>query len=439
MLDYYLRLALVSFRRHWLLTALMVVAIAVGVAMTMTAYTVLDVMSRDPIPEKSHELFAVQLDNGGPRSRKPGDDELPAQLTYRDAMAFLKARVAKHQVAMHQIELRVMPADPAQKPYSIVGRATSADFFGMFEVPMLYGHGWSESHDADGASVVVLSKKLNERLFAGANSIGRSMDLSGARYQVIGVTDQWDPKPRFYDVIGGQNFDEGEDAFLPLSLTVDQKMPTSEYEYCDAGPPGETFDDLLRSECVWLQFWVELPTRSDVAGYQDFLNNYARVQQQSGRFTWAPNTRLRNVRDWLIAQKVVPNDARLSVLVAFGFLTVCLVSASGLMLAKDFSRAAEFGVRRALGASGRHIFAQNIIESGVIGVFGGTCGVLLTLLALWALRALFPGGMGRIAQLDAPLFAATLTLAVVATLLTGFYPAWHSMRVNPALQIKGGS
>jgi hypothetical protein len=61
MLDYYFRLALVSLRRHWTLTVLMVVAIAVGVALTMTAYTVLSVMSRDTIPWKSSQLFAVQL------------------------------------------------------------------------------------------------------------------------------------------------------------------------------------------------------------------------------------------------------------------------------------------------------------------------------------------------------------------------------------------
>jgi putative ABC transport system permease protein len=438
MLDYYFRLAFVSLRRHWMLTVLMVLAIAVGVALTMTAFTVLSVMSRDPIPWKSSQLFAVQLDNGGPRSRKAGDNEPPAQLTYRDAMALLDARRAKHQVAMHQIILRVTPVDSSLKPYSIAGRATSADFFQMFDVPMLYGHGWPEGHDQADAAVVVLSKRLNERLFSGRNSVGQSVNLSGANYEVVGVTDQWDPKPRFYDVIGGQNFDEGEDAFLPLSLTIDRQLSTTEYEYCDAGPPGETFGDLLRSECVWLQFWAELPNQSDVIAYRTFLSNYAHDQQQSGRFAWPPNVRLRNVRDWLVAQKVVPNDARLSVLVAFGFLIVCLVSASGLMLAKDFARAGELGVRRALGASGRNIFSQTMVESSVIGLLGGTGGLLLTLTALWALRELFPGGMARIAQLDAPLFATTFVVAVAAALATGFYPAWRSMQINPALQIKGG-
>jgi putative ABC transport system permease protein len=439
MVGYYLRLALVSFKSRWMMTMLMIVAIAVGVAITMTAYTVLNVMSSDPIPWKSNQLFAVQVDNGGSRSRKGGDDEPPTQLTYQDAMALMRIGSPKRRVAMYQIELTVTPPDRGgQKPFPVAGRAISGEFFRMFDVPMLYGHGWDELHDSQALDVVVLSKRLNERLFAGRNSIGETVDLNGSSYHVIGVTDYWDPKPRFYDVIGGQKFEEGEDAFMPLTRSIADQMGTSGYEYCDAGPSGKTFEDLLHSECVWIQFWVELPTPADVVSYRNVLINYSRDQGKSGRFAWEPNVRLRNVREWLIAQKVVPNDAKLSVLVAAGFFLVCLISSSGLMLAKDFARAGEFGVRRALGASAQHIFIQKIVESGVAGFIGGTCGLLLTLSALWALRELFPEGMGRIAHLDGPLFAMTFMLSVVASIAAGVYPAWHSTQVNPALQIKGG-
>src|SRR5665213_2425902 len=136
MLKYYFRLSFVSFRRNSMLTLLMVVAIALGVAMTMTAYTVLYVMSRDPIPEKSSQLFSVQIDNGGPRSRTPGNSEPPDQLSYRDAIAVLNAHAARRQVAMHQLSLTVTPADRRLKAFSIFGRAVSTDFFAMFDVPM---------------------------------------------------------------------------------------------------------------------------------------------------------------------------------------------------------------------------------------------------------------------------------------------------------------
>jgi putative ABC transport system permease protein len=438
MLNYYFRLALGGFRREWRLTVLMVVAIALGVAMTMTAYTVLYVMSRDPIPEKSDQLFNVQIDNGGPRSRKPGDDEPPIQLSYRDAMALLNARAGRRQVAMHEVPLTVVPSDPHLSPVPIFGRAVSADFFPMFDVPMLFGHGWSESDDSRSAPVVVLSKKLNLQLFGGLNSVGKSLRLGDGVYRVIGVIDGWDPKPRYYDVVGGQNFEEGEDIYLPLSVTVEHKIYTSEYVWCYTDSSGSTFDDLRRSECVWWQFWVELPQARDVARYRQFLDSYARDQQRSGRFTWPPNNRLRNVREWLVSQKVVPDDAKLSVIVAFGFFVVCLVTALSLMLAKEFGRAPRLGMRRALGASRRNIFAQVIVESGLVGALGGACGLGLVIVSLWTIRILFPAGMSRIAQMDGMLVAMTIAFAVVATLIAGIYPAWVSMRIPPALQIKGG-
>jgi putative ABC transport system permease protein len=439
MLSYYFRLAIAGIKRNPVLTVLIVAAVSFGVAMTMAAFTILYVMAGDPIPRKSSQLFAVQIDSGGPESRKPADPEPATQLTYRDALALLNAHAAKRQAAMYETSMAVVPGNPAIKPFSVFVRVTSPDFFAMFDVPMLYGHNWDQSNETQTGPIVVLDKKLNDRLFAGTNSVGQSVQLNGAGYQVIGVTDHWDPKPRFYDVIGGQNFEEGDDAYLPLALSIGRGLSTAEYVTCQPGqPPGPSFADMLRSECVWLQFWVQLAQPADVAEFRTFLTNYSRDQERSGRFAWPPNARLRNVREWLVAQKVVPDDARLSVIVASGFFAVCLLSALGLMLAQALGRSGEFGVRRALGASGRDLFSQVVVESGVVGLLGGACGVTLTLLSLHALRELFPGGMGRIAQMDTSLFVTTIVLALTATVIVGFYPAWRSMRVAPALQMKGG-
>lgn len=436
MLKYYLRLALVGIRRNPGITTLITLAIALGVALTMAAYTVLYVMSRDPIPEKSAQLFAVQIDNGGPKSRAAGDNEPPQQLSYRDANALLAGHKAVRQAAMHQVSLTLKPADSQLKPYAVSGRATSGDFFPMFNVPMLYGRGWTASMEMNLEPVVVLSKHLNSRLFAGANSVGRSVLLNEYSYQVVGVMDDWDPKPRFYDVIGGQSFDEGDDVYLPLPLTFARQMSTSEYEICNAGPRGQTFDDLTRSECVWLQYWVELDSPAALRDFKSYLSNYAKEQRLLGRFDWPPNIRIRAVKEWLVAQKVVPNDAKLSLLVACSFFVVCIVSAMGLMLARTFAQAGELGIRRALGASSRDCFAQALVEAGVLGFLGGSLGLILTHLGLWTIRALFPEGMSRIATINPGLSTAAVLLAVCAALVAGLYPAWRSTRVPPALQMR---
>ena len=93
MLGYYLGLALRSFRRNTLLTALMIVTIGFGVAASMTTWSVFRAVSGDPIPQKSAELFVPQIDNWGPAERAPGSqsDEPPKAMDYTDAVALMRA------------------------------------------------------------------------------------------------------------------------------------------------------------------------------------------------------------------------------------------------------------------------------------------------------------------------------------------------------------
>src|SRR5580704_1908109 len=92
MLGYYFKLAVRSLRRNPVLTALMIAAVGVGIGASMTMLTNLRVMTGDPIPGKSAQLFAPQLDVWGPDSRHAagaaGGDRLLDTFTYRDAMAF---------------------------------------------------------------------------------------------------------------------------------------------------------------------------------------------------------------------------------------------------------------------------------------------------------------------------------------------------------------
>ena len=96
MFRYYLKLGLLSIRKNPMLSALMVAAIAVGIGACMTVVTVYYVMSGNPIPQKSHQLFYVQLDNWDPNDPYDEEDNLPPdQVTYRDATALLEAGRAR--------------------------------------------------------------------------------------------------------------------------------------------------------------------------------------------------------------------------------------------------------------------------------------------------------------------------------------------------------
>ncbi|MGH8218323.1 MAG: ABC transporter permease, partial [Steroidobacteraceae bacterium] len=218
MFAYYFELALRSLRRNVVLSSLMIAAVGVGIGASMTALTVLRSMSANPIPAKSSVLYTPQIDVWGPDSRRPDQgasgDRLPSGLTYRDALALLQAHRAPRQAAMYGVSEVVYPR--SGKPFRTSGRATSADFFSMFQVPFASGAPWGAKEDARRENVVVLGSKLADRLFAHANPVGKAVNLGGRDFIVVGVIEPWEPQPRFYDPNSGA-FGQEENFFIPFS------------------------------------------------------------------------------------------------------------------------------------------------------------------------------------------------------------------------------
>ena len=433
MFSYYFDLALHSLKRNPVLTALMVLAIGLGIGASMTTVTVLHVLSGDPLPGRSAHLYYPQIDpqdiRGMLSTREP-----PRQVTLIDGMNLLRAKRANRQALMKGGAVPIQPADSALDPFYVEARYTTADFFAMFGAPFLYGHGWNAADDEAKAREVVITRKLNDRLFKGANSVGRTLQMSGTSFRVVGVLDDWRPNPHFYDLDTGV-YDYYEQAFLPLQTAFDLHASINGSNDCWANGTGGAGGIYPSATCVWLQFWVELDAPAEVAAYKQYLTHYSEEQKSLGRFERAPNVRLRNVVQWLDYNMVVPDDVRLQTGLAFGFLLVCMVNTIGLMLAKFMRRSGELSVRRALGASKRALFAQLLMESGVIGLAGGVGGLLLALFGLWLVRHR-PSDYAAMAHLDLSMLLATFLLAIAASLLAGLLPAWRACHVAPAMQLK---
>jgi putative ABC transport system permease protein len=432
---YYVELGLRSLRRNIVLTALLIAAIGVGVGASMTTLTVFRAMSGDPIPGKSRQLFTPQIDSRGPLvAPAPTADHLQTSMTYTDAMALMKARFGSRQSAMYGTVLSVHPADPKQKPFRALAHAVYADFFAMFDVPFKYGAPWTAAEDGDRAAAVVLTKVMNDRIFGGRNSVGKTFRLGGDSYTVAGVLDEWRFIPVVYD-LERSSFAGRDEMFLPFTRAIDKHMSVAGSVSCDEDLLAG-FEPLLRSDCTWLGFWVELHGPADVRRYRAYLNNYAADQRRSGRFHWPPHTQLRDVREWLDYRHVVPGEIDILMLVSFGFLLVCLLNAMGLMLAKVMGRAGDIGVRRALGASRGAIFSQCLIETGVVGLAGGLLGLTLTAIGLSAARALLPKEFTALTHLDVMDVLIALSLALGSTVMAGLYPTWRAAQVQLTWQLK---
>ncbi|OOG64031.1 peptide ABC transporter permease [Rhodanobacter sp. B04] len=440
MMAYYLGLALRSSRRSRALTALVIVLMGCGVATCMVSYAVFRATAADPIPWKSNQLFVAQVDNFGPTKTYQG--EPPDLLSYTDATALLAASKAVRQALVYPVSLSIVPGDSQRQPFSLPGDAVTSDFFAMFDVPFRYGSHWSAADDAHRAAVVVISDALNRQLFGGADSVGRVINLDAHDYRIAGVLDDWNPRPRFFDLASsaGGAFGAPGQIYIPFGHAIDLQKSSSGASYCsstdDSSSHGPGWSAFLRGECVWISAWVELPTAADTRRYRQYLGNYAAEQQRVGRFAWAPNVRLRSVMQWLDVEHVVPKASKLSMIVSMGFLLICLVNVMGLLLAGFMRRALEVGVRRALGASRGAIHRQFLVEAAALGLAGGVLGLLLTLLGLSGIRLVFEAKIAGLVRLDPALVLLTVLVAVITTLIAALYPVWRAAQVQPAWQLK---
>lgn len=437
MFRYYLKLGALSIRRNPILSALMVAAIATGIGACMTIANIDYVMSGNPIPHRSDVLFHVQLDSWDPYEAAVDPDLPPRQVTYRDGTALLAARKARRQVLSYRTDRVVQPEDADQLPFMVNSRSTTGDFFAMFDTPFLYGAGWDSAADDQQEYVVVINKEINEQLFGGENSVGRSLVMNGDRYTVTGVMDTWEPTPKFYDV-NNQTFGDAEEVFFPFSVSIAKEIGSNGNTNCWKPIPENSYEAFLNSECIWMQFWVELLGQQEKQEYMAFLDAYAESQKALGRFPRPLNNQLSNVMEWMQIEEVVDDDVQVLLGLAVLFLVVCLLNTIGLLLAKIMRRSADISLRRALGASRQAIFAQYIVEAGLIGLAGGVFGIGMTWFGLQGIKILYGeyDFISRLVTMDWIMIFAAIGLAVMSALGAALYPTWRACSIHPASQLK---
>ncbi|NHF67955.1 ABC transporter permease [Xanthomonas hortorum] len=428
MFGYYFTLAVRSFRRNKILTALMVLAIALGIGASMTTLTVFYILSGDPIPQKSERLFIPQID-----ARSPGHQSTEAleQLTRFDAENLLREKRGDLQAMMSGGSVPLEPDNSSVRPMKLEARYTSADFFPMFNPPFLYGGAWTANEDGSRARVAVITDELNKKLFNGENSVGRTLRINRQSFRIVGVLREWRLTPKFYD-LSNSSYAKSEQLFVPFSAAMELKFQSSGSRSCWGDSKDANSTD---QKCSWIQYWVQLDSPQKAAAYRQYLENYSDQQRRAGRFERPTNVQLRSVMQWMDYKKVVPSDVRLQTWLAFGFLLVCLVNTVGLLLAKFMRRSGEIGVRRALGATKRSIFAQSLVEAGTIGLAGGILGLGLATLGLWGVRQQ-PSDYAELAHLDPLMLLVTFALALLASVVAGLLPAWRACSVPPAIQLK---
>jgi putative ABC transport system permease protein len=419
-LRYDLRLVGKSLRRDPRFTMVMVVSQALAVSLFATALAT----------GRRYSAMKGQLAPDVYRVERPAQTTLERFFrgtnfegfgTY--ASIFVPLRVAR--------ALRTEPSPTAESP-SFVGvlagraeggpprrlptRFCDAGLFDIVRGEFRYGGPWRRDDQSQipPRPVTVLSDLLNQQLFGGEDSVGRTVQIAGRDFQVTGVMRQRPGKVHLWDI--GVAPEHLGYAMVPFEFAAELRpVPWITW------PPdlGETtWAGLGGSSRSFLEYWVRLPTEASRAAFAAAL----------GRTD--PELTLRSGDDIMARYAHAPGPYRVFVILTLVVVEASVINLMRMLLAKAVARSAELGIHRALGAPRRTIFARQLLEGVLVSMTGSLLGLALALPTIRMFDRLIPDSPVHLAVTPA-IVGTALLVCLLAGLATAIYPAWRVASVQP--------
>jgi len=295
----------------------------------------------------------------------------------------------------------------------LVGTRVSANLFETLGVEAALGRTLEVEDDRPGSpNVVVMAYALWQRRFGGdASLIGKSLDLNGASYTLVGILPQ--------------NF------IFPIA---DSELAVPLVPEADSWRLNRDSVNFLR-----LVGRTRPGTKSERA--QAEMNALARKLRE--QFPES-NARKLGVKLTPIRDQITGGYRRaLWVLlgaVAFVLLIAC-ANLANLNLVRASARQREMSIRAALGATRPQVVKQLLFESTLLAAAGGLVGAFLARFGIRALIALSPSSIPRAGEigLDGAALAFTVLISLAAAIGTGLAPALSISRGDLAQQLNEGS
>jgi putative ABC transport system permease protein len=427
MLSYNFKLALYSFKRAPTLYFMVLLTLSIGVGLLCANLALVSSMAGDPIPEKSEQLFHVSMNTW------PNDEPQVEPfhiLRYREAMKITESDIPKNSAVFYASGVYARDAESESlKRFDSSVRATTPGFFALTNAPFAFGNGFAKSSGME----VVIGSVLNQKIFAGANSVGKTLELDGELLTITGVLKPWFLRPLFYHATEGRAFNLTDDIYVPLETGIDLGWSIHARTSSTVSYKGVKFT--RDRDVFYLQAWVELEDRTQQQAFQNYLDNYSQTLKDAGEHPLDIMNELRDVNVWLSEQKIVDQKVLAFTLASVLFLCVCVFNASSLLLSRFHSAKFEVGLRRAIGASNRNILNQGLTESVLLGLVAGVVSLLLSWLFL-KLSITFLPDLENIAVLEPKLLLLGMLLALFTSVSSALYPLYRANRYTISAELK---
>jgi predicted permease len=246
--------------------------------------------------------------------------------------------------------------------------------------------------------------------------IGKNITLDGEPFQVIGVM-----PPRFTFPISSIS----PELWTPMSMLHESK---------DGSPPMTEQRDNDFFHCI-ARLKPKTSLQQAQANIETITAEWRRQYPEVKNYTAAkvlPE----------ISSMIGSTHSALLMLCAMAgcVLLVACVNVANLLLARSLSRNREISIRAALGAGRWHIMRQLLVESILLGAFGGIAGLFIAIWGLDSLKAFLPS-IPRIEEIspDPRVLGFTAFVSLGVGILAGLLPAWRASHPNLATSLNEAS